>query len=197
MTYLNRKKGAKIVVSGLADAGTTTIAESISTGHPPKELTNYQYTIDHERHRIKIGDLEITIMDLGGQTSFQDRFTGESAEWVFSGVRSFVWVISSRDPPIIARSLYYFNRSINHLVHFSPRASLFVLQHKIDISPPSASVRREFHQALSKYDTPGTNLGVDYYETSIFSGSFKDFLARIIDVTVSGRTAYRIDKVDA
>jgi GTPase SAR1 family protein len=111
MSYLRKRRIEKIVVSGISQVGTTTVAYSLRKGiAPPKSLVRFS-TIDYVSTSMTIGKTRIDIFDLGGQKSFQDRFTGELSEYIFSDVSSFIFVVDSVEIKMLSRAKYYFDLS--------------------------------------------------------------------------------------
>lgn len=167
MSYLRKRAFKKIVLSGLSQVGTTTVAYSLCKGiAPPKSLIQHS-TIDYVSTSITIGKRRIDIFDLGGQTVFQDKFIGELSETIFSGVKSFIYVVDSIEIKDISRVKYYFDQSLEEISQFSPNASIFIFLHKIDLIP--TSVQPELQQTVTQYLREGVSWNLEVYCTSIFS----------------------------
>jgi GTPase SAR1 family protein len=169
MSYLARKKTSKILILGLARSGKSTIIQVVTEGKIPSKDDIYHATIDYERKQKVIAGTELTIFDLGGQTSFLDRFTGELSEFIFGGVKSLVFVIDSIDIKEIQRAKYYFDLSLKKLNQFSPESSVFIFQHKSDLVPKK--MKDEVKKTIREYLEAGVNKRLKYFETSVFSDS--------------------------
>jgi GTPase SAR1 family protein len=169
MSYLKKKKTSKVLILGLAASGKTTIIRVVTEGKIPSKDDNYLPTIDYERKQKVIAGTELTIFDLGGQTTFLDRFTGELSEFIFSGVKSLVFVIDSIDIKGISRAKYYLDLSLKKLNQFSPESSVFIFQHKADLVPKK--MRDEVRRTIREYLEVGVNKKLKYFETSVFSDS--------------------------
>jgi len=169
MSYLARKKASKVLILGLAESGKSTIIRVVTEGKIPTKEEKYNATIDYERKQKVIAGTEITIFDLGGQTAFLDRFTGELSEFIFSGVRVLVFVVDSIKIPDIQRAKYYLDLSLKKINQFSPEASIFIFQHKTDRVPKD--LRDEVKQTIYEYLAAGVNQTLKYYETTVFNDS--------------------------
>ena len=169
MSYLSKKKKSKVLILGLKESGKSTIIKVVLEGKIPKKDDIYHATIDYERKLKVIAGTELTIFDLGGQTSFLDRFTGELSEFIFSGVKSLVFVVDSIDIRNISRAKYYLDLSLKKLEQYSPESSVFIFQHKADLIPKK--MRDEVRRTIREYLEVGLHKRLKYFETSVFSDS--------------------------
>jgi GTPase SAR1 family protein len=167
MSYLAKKKTSKVLILGLARSGKSTIIRVVTEGQIPKKDDDYHATIDYERKQKVIAGTELTIFDLGGQTAFLDRFTGELSEFIFSGVKTLVFVVDSIDIQGISRAKYYLDLSLKKIDQFSPNASIFIFQHKADLVPKN--LKDEVRKTINDYLSSGVKQKLKYYETSVFS----------------------------
>jgi hypothetical protein len=141
----------------------------VTEGKIPKKDADYHATIDYERKQKVIAGTELTIFDLGGQTAFLDRFTGELSEFIFSGVKTLVFVVDSIEIKDISRAKYYLDLSLKKLTQYSPEATVFVFQHKADLIP--TKMREEVRKTIQEYLGAGVTQRFRYFETSVFSDS--------------------------
>jgi GTPase SAR1 family protein len=169
MSYLARKKTSKILILGLARSGKSTIIRVVTEGKIPSKDEKYHATIDYERKQKTIAGTELTIFDLGGQTAFLDRFTGELSEFIFSGVKSLVFVVDSIEIKDISRAKYYLDLSLKKLSQFSPEASIFIFQHKTDLIPKK--LKDEVRKTIRDYLSSGVTKEIKYSSTSVFDDS--------------------------
>ena len=171
---------------GLTLSGKTSIRQFMQHQLDFKKYGNCQPTIDYERFRITLGDREITGFDLGG-TGFLDRFTGELSEFIFSAVKSLVFVVDSINIREVSQAKYYFDLALKRLMQYSPTARVFVFQHKVDLIPKDMKV--EVQQTIEKHLLSGLELrnsksemefiqgifrpknGIVFYQTSVFTAS--------------------------
>ena len=169
MSYLAKRKSSKVLILGLAKAGKSTIIRAVTEGKIPEKNADYHATIDYERKQKVVAGTELTIFDLGGQTAFLDRFTGELSEFIFSGVRTLVFVVDSIEIKDISRAKYYLDLSVKKLDQYSPNSSIFIFQHKADLVPKN--LKEEVRKTVNDYLSAGINKKLKYYETSVFSDS--------------------------
>ncbi|UCG01736.1 MAG: 50S ribosome-binding GTPase [Candidatus Heimdallarchaeota archaeon] len=169
MSYLARKKTSKILILGLAQSGKSTIIRVVTEGKIPSKEEPYHATIDYERKQKVIAGTELTIFDLGGQTAFLDRFTGELSEFIFSGVKSLVFVVDSIEIKDISRAKYYLDLSLKKLSQFSPEATIFIFQHKTDLIPKK--LKDEVKKTINDYLSSGVTQKMKYFSTSVFDDS--------------------------
>ncbi|MHA2175895.1 MAG: ADP-ribosylation factor-like protein [Candidatus Hodarchaeales archaeon] len=165
-----KKKTSKVLILGLARSGKSTIINVVNEGKivsPPGD--DYNATIDYERKHKVIAGTELTIFDLGGQTAFLDRFTGELSEFIFGGVKSLVFVVDSIEIKGISRAKYYLDLSLKKIAQYSPEASIFIFQHKADLIPKK--MREEVRNTIEEYLGTGLSKKLKYFETSVFSDS--------------------------
>lgn len=169
MSYLSKKKASKILILGLAQSGKSTIIKVVNEGRIPSRDEEYHATIDYERKQKVIAGTELTIFDLGGQTAFLDRFTGELSEFIFGGVKSLVFVVDSIEIKDISRAKYYLDLSLKKLAEYSPEATIFIFQHKGDLIPKK--LKEEVRKTIEEYLGQGIRRKIKYFETSVFSDS--------------------------
>lgn len=169
MSYLKKKKTSKVLILGLNESGKSTIIKVVNEGRIPRKDDDYNATIDYERKSKVIAGTELTIFDLGGQTAFLDRFTGELSEFIFSGVKTFVFVVDSIEIKNISRAKYYLDLSMKKLNEYSPEATIFIFQHKSDLVPKK--MREEARKTIQDYLSAGLTKRIKYFETSVFSDS--------------------------
>lgn len=159
------KKSKKIVLFGLARSGKTTIRKWLFN-----ERDKYLHaTIDYETHTQIINNTEIEFWDLGGVTAFLDRFVGELAEVIFTGVTTLVFMVDSLKINELSRAKYYLDPCIEKIDQYSPEATVMIFQHKIDLIPKK--LREEVCQTIKDYLFKGVKKNILYYETSIYNSS--------------------------
>lgn len=138
----------KMLVSGFGMPGVTSVTAVLLTGRP---FINdyYAATIDYERTTIKIRGTDIVVFDLGCQTAFVDRFTGELSEFIFSGVNTLIFVIDSLNIQCLPRVKHYLEKEIDCLKKYSPEATYYVFLNKIDKIPKK--MKEEVIDSITTY----------------------------------------------
>ena len=166
---MSSKHKNKIIILGLAEAGKSTIVKSFTEGHKSSQEGTYSATINYERKKYSFLGKELTVFDLGGQQSFIDRFTGSLAEFIFSEVKSFVFIIDVSKFEEISRAKYYLDLSVKNLIKYSPNASRYIFIHKIDL------IKKEFVQEIEKrykeFLMDGISIDFKVYSTSVYQDS--------------------------
>ncbi|MHA2333518.1 MAG: ADP-ribosylation factor-like protein [Candidatus Hodarchaeales archaeon] len=171
----------KIILIGLAESGKTTIIKVISEGYVPNRKEQYKATIDYKRKEITLLGQKLTLFDLGGQKVFLDRFTGELAQFVFSKVKSLVFVVDIEKVSQLSRAKYYLDLTVEKLNLYSPTAPIYVLLHKNDLV--ANEKMEEISKHLQTYLRSTLPKSIKFFETSVFSESifhaFGDIFAEI------------------
>ena len=176
------KKTAKVIFFGLARSGKSTILRLVEGKKITKEMY-HDATIDYETLKLLVNDeTEVTIFDCGGVIAFLDRFTGELAEFLFSGLTTFVFVVDSIQIPEISRAKYYLDRCLEKIEQYCPQAHIFLFQHKVDLIPQK--LREEVHQTVKKYLLKGISRDIHYYETTIFQNRIHDVMRAVFETTI-------------
>jgi len=129
----SKKQSNKIIFFGLAESGKSTIINIGTKGKISKHDAKYSATIDYERKPMKIFEKAVILFDLGGQETYLKRFLGEMAEFIFSDVQVFIYVIDIANPDAIPLSKSYFDLCLKKLNEFSPKAIKYAFLHKIDL----------------------------------------------------------------
>lgn len=176
ITYNTHQK--KIVLLGLAESGKSTIIKNVIEGHKTEPGEKYDATINYQRKLKDICGKEIIIFDLGGQTRFLDKFTGDLSQFVFSDVNTFIFVIDPLQTAYFSRSKFYLELSLEKLKLFSPKATIFLFFHKMDLIP--GPKRESIVQNLKNYLLSEIDNPIRYCETSVFSSTIYVALGNII-----------------
>jgi len=173
--YIQSKK---IVLLGLAETGKSTIIKNAIEGIITKPGEKYDATINYQRKIKRLCGTEIVIFDLGGQTRFLDKFTGDLSRFVFSDVDIFIFVIDPLQTALYSRSKYYLELSLEKLKIFSSNAEIFIFLHKLDLIPfPNREI---ISDNLKKYLTSEINIPIQYFETSVYNESIYEAMGSII-----------------
>jgi len=174
---LGRKK---LLMLGLSEAGKTTIRRIVISGNAPEELKKYDATIDYERETKKMAGESLSILDIGGQESFLEKYTGEMAEFAFSNVASLIFVVDVADLSKLPRAKYYFDAAIKNLEQFSPNALVLCFLHKKDLID-SENLQSTLDMVKSMMRT-NISKTFDFYPTSIYDGSVYMAMSKAVSV---------------
>ena len=169
--FLKKKKSKKVILCGYRASGKSTILRMVTEGHrlSKDEIFPGHATIDYSRRQQLVDDIELTFFDLSGKTAFLDRFTGELAEFIFSGVATLVYVVDSIEMKDISRTKYYLDLCVKKIDQYSPETPVFIFQHKYDLVPKK--LRQEVYQSIKEHLLKDITRNISYYETSVFDTS--------------------------
>jgi hypothetical protein len=163
---------------GLAQTGKTTIIKVSAEGYIPQKKAPYTATIEYNRKSYEIFGKKISLFDLGGQKSFLDRFVGDLAEFIFSNVAAFIYVIDIVKVSELSLAKYYLELGIKILNKYSPNTSIAILFHKIDLIDQQK--KQEFIGSLKTFLGLESMKDVTCYETSVFNQSILNSMEEII-----------------
>ncbi len=175
MPSQNQNQQIKIVILGLAESGKSTMIQSVIEGIQPSNDDKYNATINYQRFSKIINEIDFSFFDLGGQTRFLDRFTGDLSEFVFSGIDSgaFIFVVDALKVTELSRAKYYFELSLQKIKEFSPITKIYIFTNKMDLLPPES--RANVSNIINDYLISESVSYTEIFETSAFSESI--FLA--------------------
>lgn len=175
MPSQHQNQQIKIVILGLAESGKSTMIQSVIEGIQPSNDDKYNATINYQRFSKIIYEIDFSFFDLGGQTRFLDRFTGDLSEFVFSGIDSgaFIFVLDALKVTELSRAKYYFELSLQKIKELSPNSKVYIFVNKMDLLPPESRI--DVSKILQDYLISESISYDEIFETSVFSESI--FLA--------------------
>ncbi|MHA2294580.1 MAG: ADP-ribosylation factor-like protein [Candidatus Hodarchaeales archaeon] len=195
MSYsLQKKTTDKVLVLGLAESGKTTIIKVVTEGYTPDKKAPYTATLNYERKKITMLGKSVEIFDLGGQVAFLDRFTGELAEFIFSDVKSLIFVLDTVNVSELSRAKYYLDLAAKQIDKHSPTAPTHLLLHKTDLINPNKL--DEITMSMKSYLTTGLKRPIAFYTTTVFSDSIFNAFAQILGEVTGTRetTGTKVEK---
>ena len=167
---------------GLGASGKSSITSIIFEGKRPEDVEGYHATIQYARTPKKlIKDLQI--LDCGGQDSFITAFLGEEkAEFIFSDLKALIWVVDVSDSQNVSTSKYYFDTAVNNILKFSPKATIYVFFHKIDLIKDA--FKQKLVLGLTEFFKPPKQVAIFYNSTSIYDQSLYKSFGNIVQQLV-------------
>lgn len=183
--------GKKLVLCGLSEAGKTSIRDVVFGGKEATEVEGYGATLNYVRQFISLeGGKKFTLMDLGGQRIFLDRFITKFSPFVFHNVASLIYVVDVADSDRFSSAKHYFDAALERLKKFSPSSNVFVLIHKMDLvaNDPNKEYIIEHMRSLFEKEIDRT---IIFFETTIYNETIKEALYEILDISfpdISTRT---------
>ncbi|ORY72135.1 Gtr1/RagA G protein conserved region-domain-containing protein [Pseudomassariella vexata] len=123
---------------GKSGSGKSSMRSIIFSNYIARDTRRLGATIDIDLSHVKfLGNLTLNLWDCGGQEAFMENYLSQQRVHVFSnvGVLIYVFDIESRD---VDRDMATYVSIISALCQFSPTAKIYVLIHKMDLSPPQA-----------------------------------------------------------
>ncbi|MFX1251419.1 MAG: ADP-ribosylation factor-like protein [Promethearchaeota archaeon] len=182
MTLSSEAETDKIILLGLAESGKTTILKVVSEGYIPDKKAPYSATLDYTRKNVSLFGKTLTLFDLGGQKAFLDRFIGELAEFIFSGVKILIFVIDIVEVTRLSLAKYYLDLALKRIKQYSSTAAVYVFLHKTDLIDQTDQKRlTEYCNDIKTYLLTELDYPMTFFETSVFDPAifqvFKDLLA--------------------
>ncbi|MFX0211545.1 MAG: ADP-ribosylation factor-like protein [Candidatus Hodarchaeota archaeon] len=177
-----KKRTKKVIFFGLAESGKSTILRMVE-GQKITKSTEFLPTIDYNQLNFLVNnEIAVTIIDLGGATAFLDRFIGELAEFMFSGLSTFVLIVDSLDIQGLPRVKYYLDLAVKRIEQYCPQAHVFLFQHKVDLIPQKFC--KEVDQTVKEYLLKDIVRDIHYYKTTILNNGIDDAMRAVFETTV-------------
>ncbi|MHA2225242.1 MAG: ADP-ribosylation factor-like protein [Candidatus Hodarchaeales archaeon] len=181
---ISARLGYKILIAGLSEAGKTAVKRIFFLKQQTKDVDSLSATINYERMAVIINDTPITIVDLGGQKIFLKRFLSGFSPFVFSNVKTFLFLIDVANKTSRNNSLQYFTGCLEKLKTFSPNAEIFVFLHKNDLVRQSPNYE-SIHEQLKEQFQLECSYGLRFFRTTIYKPeTVIDSFGRIFELTV-------------
>ncbi|MFW9916953.1 MAG: ADP-ribosylation factor-like protein [Candidatus Thorarchaeota archaeon] len=174
--------GKKVLLCGLSEAGKTAIRSVVFGGKEAIEVRNLGATLNYVRQFISLGDRQVTLMDLGGQRIFLDRFITKFSPFVFHNVATLLFVVDTFDSQRFESSKHYFIAALDRLNKYSPNALAFILLHKMDLiaDDPNKGQILEYLRNLFQQDVERE---LTFYETTIYDDTIKEALHEVLEIS--------------
>ncbi|MFX1516296.1 MAG: ADP-ribosylation factor-like protein [Promethearchaeota archaeon] len=182
---ITSKLGYKILIAGLSEAGKTAVKRIFFLKQHTEDVDSLSATINYERMSVSIGDIPITIVDLGGQKIFLKRFLSGFSPFVFSSVKVFIFLIDVANKTSRNNALQYFRACLEKLRAFSPDAEIFVFLHKNDLVVNSPNYESIHEQLKEQFQLECVKGPLRFFRTTIYRPeTVIDAFGRIIELEI-------------
>ena len=176
--------GYKILIAGLSEAGKTAVKRIFFLKQRTEDVDSLSATLNYERLSITINDLPITIVDLGGQKIFLQRFLSSFSPFIFSSVHNFIFLIDVSNKTSRNNSIEYFKACLEKLENFSPNTEVFVFLHKNDLIVNSPNYE-SIHEQLKEQFQIESEKKIRFFRTTIYKPeSIINAFGRIFELTM-------------
>ncbi len=175
--------GKKLLLCGLSEAGKTAICDVIFRGKTIKEVEGLSATINYIRQIISLeGGKNITLMDLGGQRIFLDRFITKFSPFVFHNVAALIFVVDVADYARFTTSKQYFDAALERLKKYSPTSHVFVLIHKMDLLSHQFAADEILEHLRNLFQKEVDN-NITFFETTIYDDRIHEAFKEILKLS--------------
>ena len=169
-SYVSKEQ--KIVVTGLANAGKTTILRKFGGQIGIKDLAKLAPTKGVQRKEIVTSDMALILWDFGGQEEYRNVYLSNPEKY-FLKVDLVIYVIDLQDPSNYKKSLTYFKQILEVFEKLEESPYILIFLHKFDPDlkdDPEILLNIELVKDMIKTMFKQTN-GLEYeiYMSSIYS----------------------------
>jgi GTPase SAR1 family protein len=180
---ITERLGYKILIAGLSEAGKTAVKRIFFLKQRTEDVDSLSATINYERMSLTIRDTPITIVDLGGQKIFLKRFLSGFSPFVFSSVKTFIFLIDVANKTSRNNAINYFKACLEKLATFSPESEVFVFLHKNDLVRDSPNYE-SIHEQLKEQFQLEYPSRLRFFRTTIYKPeTVINSFGRIFEVT--------------
>ena len=181
---LESTMGHKILIAGLQEAGKTAIKRVFFLRQQAVDVNGLKATIDYERMAVRINNVPITVVDLGGQRIFIRRFLSTFSPFIFNSVKIFIFVIDVSVKATRNNSVQYFISALEKLKEFSPNAEIYVFLHKNDLIRSSPNYE-SIHAQIKEQFQVECERKLKFFRTTIFDEkSIINAFGRIFELSI-------------
>ncbi len=181
---LENTMGHKILIAGLQEAGKTAIKRVFFLRQQAVDVNGLKATIDYERLAVRINNVPITVVDLGGQRIFIRRFLSTFSPFIFNSVKIFIFVIDVSIKTTRNNAVQYFTAALEKLKEYSPNAEIYVFLHKNDLIRNSPNYE-SIHAQIKEEFQVGCEREIKFFRTTIFDEkSIINSLGRIFELSI-------------
>jgi GTPase SAR1 family protein len=175
-------------------SGKTSIRYCFFKGAKPEDvLKNPPEPTIKEEERFDHFDFFLRIVDLGGQESFIDTWSGDKEEELFTATDAVLYVVDAadRDHRNMLKAIRILERVALSISKYCPRTRVHIFLHKMDIVRTRESVTY-FREELMKVVSSGMKeIPVAFHETSIVDGTSNNALRTVLNEVMPSYEKYR------
>jgi small GTP-binding protein len=169
-SYVSKEQ--KIVVTGLANAGKTTILRKFGGQIGIKDLAKLAPTKGVQRKEIVTSDMALILWDFGGQEEYRNVYLSNPEKY-FLKVDLVIYVIDLQDPDNYEKSITYFKQILEVFEKLEENPYILIFIHKFDPDvkdDPEILLNVELVKDMIKNMFKETNeLEYEIYMSSIYS----------------------------
>jgi len=169
-SYVSKEQ--KIVVTGLANAGKTTILRKFGGQIGIKDLAKLTPTKGVQRKEIVTSDMALILWDFGGQEEYRNVYLSNPEKY-FLKVDLVIYVIDLQDPENFEKSITYFKQILEVFEKLEENPYILIFIHKFDPDvkdDPEILLNVELVKDMIKNMFKETNeLEYEIYMSSIYS----------------------------
>ena len=176
--------GHKILIAGLQEAGKTAIKRVFFLKQQAIDVNDLKATIDYERMSVRVNNVPLTVVDLGGQRIFIRRFLNSFSPFIFNSVKILIFVIDVSVKSTRNNSVQYFAAAYEKLKEYSPNAEIYVFLHKNDLIRSSPNYE-SIHAQIKEQFQVECDQKLKFFRTTIFDEpSIINAFGRIFELSI-------------
>ncbi|MFW9915460.1 MAG: ADP-ribosylation factor-like protein [Candidatus Thorarchaeota archaeon] len=164
---ISLRLGYKIILAGLSEAGKTAVKRIFFLKQQTEDVDHLSATLNYERLILNIGQVPITIVDLGGQRVFLKRFLGSFSPFIFNAVKAFIFLIDVENKTTRNNAIQYFTSCVEKLEEFSSNAQYYVFLHKNDLVQHLPNYE-SIHEQLKEQFQLECSRKISFFRTTIY-----------------------------
>ena len=173
-----RGNSHKLVLMGKSKSGKTSMQSIIFANLTPPETGHIGFTLDVNKSDYKFLGMNLSINDCAGQDKLVEHYLKNPIQH-FTDIKVFIYVFDVLF--IKDEELLMFRRTMEQLEKYSPKASVFVLIHKMDMIDEKARTTKfeEGKQQILKNMTKNMDV-TQFFGTSIWDVTLYNAWSKII-----------------
>lgn len=181
---ISSSMGQKILIAGLQEAGKTAIKRIFFLRQQAVDVNSLKATLDYERMQVRINNVPITVVDLGGQRIFIRRFLSTFSPFIFNSVKIMIFVIDVSIKSTRNNAVQYFVSALEKLKEYSPDCEIYVFLHKNDLIRNSPNYE-SIHAQIKEQFQVESDKKIKFFRTTIFDEqSVINAFGRIFELTI-------------